>query len=247
MGGGNLTGHTALILGGSGDLGQKLVEAYASTGHRVAVHYYKSKPKAEALAERIGKDVLAVHADLRLEDQVRDMFSEVLRWSGQVDVLVNAAGLYDDAVVWKMEDPQWTSVVDVNLRGTFLATKHAIPIMRQRKYGRILHLSSVVGHTGVLGTSNYAAAKSGVAGFTRAVAREVSRFGITINALVLGYVRAGMYLRLSEDLRASIESRIPIGRPAEVQEVTAAALFLTSPEASYLTGQEVHLNGGYFP
>lgn len=247
MGGGQLTGQVALILGGTGGIGRHLVEAYRSNGYRVAIHYHDSQLVPKDQANALRDEVLTVKADLRDEVQVRDMVGETARTFGRLDVLVNAVGLYDDAVVWKMEESQWDSVLDVNLKGAFLATKHAVPVMRQRNYGRVLHLSSVVGHTGVFGTSDYAAAKAGLSGFTRAVAREVIRFGITVNALVLGYVQAGMYLRLPAQLRADIERRLPIGRPADVKEVAAFALFLTSPEASYITGQEVHLNGGYFP
>lgn len=240
--------NVVLVTGSSGGIGRGLAVAYDKGGFQVVVHYNTNRKGAEETARGCARDPIILRADVRDENQVREMMTAIDERLGHLTVLVNNAATYDDAVVWKMGETQWDDVVDTGLKGVFLCTKYAVPLMRRSNYGRILNISSVVGDVGIFGTSNYAATKAGLVGFTRAVAKEVVKFGITVNALVLGYFATGMYLRLSDNVRKAIEARIPLGRPGNLDEVVAPTLFLTTdPRAGYITGQAIHVNGGYYP
>jgi len=242
-------GKVAVVTGGSRGIGRALVLAYAKEGAAVIVNYVRNREKAQEVAaqvEQFGSQSLAVQADVTREDQVRALTSRALKTFGKIDILVNNAGHYEDAAVWKMEEAAWDRVLDVNLKGTFLCTKAVAPTMRERNYGRILNISSVVGQIGIFGTSNYTAAKAGVLGFTKTVAKELVSKGITVNALALGYFDTGMFRALPPEVQEKIVAEIPVGRPGTMDEVTEPALFLTSDGASYITGQVLHLNGGYY-
>jgi 3-oxoacyl-[acyl-carrier protein] reductase len=242
-------GKVALVTGSSRGIGRALTLAYAREGADVIINYVRSRDKAEEVAasvKEIGAQALVVQADVTREDQVRAMATEALEKFGKIDILVNNAGYYEDAAVWKMEAAVWDRVLGVNLKGTFLCTKAVAPKMRERNYGRILNISSVVGQIGIFGTSNYTAAKAGVLGFTKSVAKELVNKGITVNALALGYFDTGMFRALPAEVQQKIEGEIPLGRPGTMDEVAEPALFLTSEGASYITGQILHLNGGYY-
>jgi NAD(P)-dependent dehydrogenase (short-subunit alcohol dehydrogenase family) len=182
--------------------------------------------------------------DITDEKQVKKMIDQTVQTCGQIDILINNAGIFKDAVSWKMYKETWDSVLATNLTGAFLCTKHVLPIMRERKFGRIVNVSSIVGQTGVFGASNYAASKAGLIGFTKAIAKEVALKGITVNCVALGYIEAGMNLRLSEQLRNQIRDTIPMKRFGTPEEVSEVILFLCSKEASYITGQVIGINGG---
>ena len=241
--------RVALVTGSSRGIGRELALGYAREGADVVINYLKEHDKAAKTAHEItryGAEVDVIKTDITDETQVKSMIDRSLDRFGKIDVLVNNAGCYDDSVVWKMDRSKWDKVLDTNLIGTFLCTKHALPSMRKREYGRILNISSVVGQTGVFGASNYAAAKAGVIGFTKAVAREVVNKNITVNALGLGYFDEGMFRRLAPKVQKNIVDKIPMGRPGTMDELIEAALFLTSEKASYITGQVLNVNGGYY-
>ena len=242
-------GRVVLVTGSSRGIGRGLVLAYAKEGADVVVNYLRSRDKADDVAasvEGLGSRALVVRADVTREDQVRGMASKAAEEFGRVDILVNNAGYYEDAAVWKMDEAVWDRVLGVNLKGTFLCTKAISPGMRERNYGRILNISSVVGQIGIFGTSNYTAAKAGVLGFTKSVAKELVSKGVTVNALALGYFDTGMFRALPKEVQGKIEGEIPLHRPGRLDEVTEPALFLTSEAASYITGQILHVNGGYY-
>lgn len=237
-----------LITGGTQGIGKAIGMAFAKQDTVVILNYHSNEEEAQKTVNEIydatNNHVVAYKADVVNEGQVSQMINKIISWFGQIDILVNNAGIFKDAVSWKMDKETWDSVLATNLTGTFLCTKHVLPIMREQKFGRIINVSSIVGQTGVFGASNYAASKAGLIGFTKAIAKEVALKGITINCVALGYIEAGMNLRLSEQLREQIRDTIPMKRFGTPKEVSEVILFLCSKEASYITGQVIGINGG---
>ena len=241
--------QVALVTGSSRGIGKSVALAFAKEGANVVVNYNNKKDLAEEVVESIkamGCHAFAIKSNVRDFNQVENMVEKTLNEFGKIDILVNNAGYYKDSTVWKMTDEVWEDVIGVNLKGTFNCTKAVTKNMREQEYGRIINISSVVGQVGVFGTSNYSAAKSGLFGFTKAVAREVIKKNITVNTLALGYFDTGMMKRLPKKVQDSIIQQIPIGRVGNTDEVGHTVLFLASRASSYLTGQVMHLNGGYY-
>ncbi len=239
----------ALVTGSSGGIGKAICLALAQSGTEIAAHYNTGEAAVQELAELVrgvGSRCLTVKADIVKEAEVKDMMRKVITEFGRIDMLINCAAVFHDATIAKMPLDYWNEVLSVNLTGTFNCTKEVIPLMRQNNFGRIVNISSVVGQTGVFGASNYAASKAGLFGFTKSAARELVRYGVTVNALALGYINTGMLLKLSPELRDTILKQIPIGRFGEPEEVAAAVLFLCSEKAGYITGQVIGINGGYY-
>ncbi len=244
-----LKDQVAMVTGGARGLGKSFVLACAREGANVVVNYSRSEDAAKEVLDEvreIGREGIAVRADVRSTQEVDEMVDLSVKRFGKIDVLVNNACVYRDSTIWKMTDETWNEVLDVCLTGAFKCTRAVIKGMREREYGRIINISSVVGQVGVFGTSNYSAAKAGLFGLTKAVAKEVAGKGITVNALTLGYFEAGMLLRLPEKIQEGIKSQIPLGRFGKLEEVTEALLFLASKQSAYITGQVVHLNGGFY-
>lgn len=237
-----------LITGGTQGIGKAIGMAFAKQDTVVILNYHSNEEEAlKAYDEIYEKKRNAPHtykADITNEKQVKEMIEQFVQTYGQIDILINNAGIFKDAVSWKMDKEAWDSVLATNLTGAFLCTKHVLPIMRERGFGRIVNVSSIVGQTGVFGASNYAASKAGLIGFTKAIAKEVALKGITVNCVALGYIEAGMNLRLSEQLRNQIRDTIPMKRFGTSEEVSEVILFLCSKEASYITGQTIGINGG---
>jgi 3-oxoacyl-[acyl-carrier protein] reductase len=238
-------GKTAIVTGASKGLGRATALAFSGAGAHVVANYFTSGEAIRELAET-NLRILPLRADVSDINAVEEMVKLTVKELGSVDILVNNAAIYLDSVVWKMTEDTWDKVLDVNLKGVFNCTKAVIPYMRERGWGRIINITSVVGQTGGFGVSNYGASKAGVIGFTKAVAREVAKFNITVNALSLGYIDAGMNLRLPETTRAEILRTIPLGRWGKESEVTDTVLFLASEGAGYITGQVINVNGGCY-
>lgn len=238
--------RVCLITGGTQGIGKAIAKAFDKQNIQVILNYHSNDEEAKkALAEisPIGK---IYKADITDEEQVNQMFKWVKETFGRLDILVNNAGIFKDAVSWKMDKEAWDSVLATNLTGSFLCTKYALSIMREQGFGRIINVSSVVGQTGVFGASNYAASKAGLIGFTKAVAKEVALKGITVNCVALGYINAGMNLRLAEDIREKIRESIPMKRFGTVEEVADTVVFLASEGAGYITGEVININGGLY-
>jgi len=241
--------RVVIITGSSRGIGKSLALAFGKEGAKVVVNYVKSKELADEVVKSIkdmGSESFSIKADVRKSDEVKKMVDETIEKFGKIDVLINNAGFYRDSTVWKMSEEIWDEVIDINLKGTFNCTNAVINHMRKQEFGRIISISSVVGQIGVFGTSNYSAAKAGLFGFSKAVAKEVANKNITVNVLTLGYFDVGMLRRLSEATQETILKQIPMGRFGKLEEVNEFALFVASEEASYLTGQVIHLNGGYY-
>lgn len=239
-----------LITGGTQGVGKATAMAFARQQATVILNYHSNDLEAQKAVNEIYAatkiHVEVIKADVTDEAQVIQMINQVIKWFGQIDILINNVGIFKDSVIWKMPKEAWDSVVDTNLTSAFLCTKYVIPYMREKRFGRIINISSVVGQTGAFGTSNYAASKAGLIGFTKAIAREVALFGITVNCVALGYIDIGMGLRIPEEIHEKIRTQIPMQRFGTVEEVVSTITFISSNNASYITGQVIAVNGGYY-
>ena len=236
------TGRVALVTGGSRGIGLATVVALADAGCRVAVGYRHDREGAEKAAA--GIDGLAVAVDVTDPDAVDAAFTEAEEVLGPVEVLVNNAGVNADGLLLRMSDEQWRGVLATNLDGAFYAIRRATPTMLRRRFGRIVNVGSVVGSVGAPGQANYAAAKAGLVGLTRSVARELGSRGITCNLVSPGPIATAMTDALSEQRQAEMVSLVPLGRMGTAEEVGVVTAFLCSDAASYVTGSVVPVDGG---
>ena len=245
----SLVNKVCIITGSSRGIGKGIATAFAKEGAIIVINFRSqedaAKETAEEIVEKYDAEVEIVKADVSKEDQVVEIVERTRKRFGTVDILVNNAGVHKDGVVWKMDLNDWEEVVSTNLTGIFLCTKHVVPIMREKGWGRIVNISSVVGQIGLFGTGNYSASKSGLFGFTKTVAREVANRNITVNCVAFGYIETGMNLRLPEEIRQKVLQEIPMRRFGKVEEVSGPIVFLCTDEAAYITGQIIHINGGY--
>lgn len=243
-----LRGQVAIITGGARGIGRATTIELAQAGARVLINYQRSAGAAEALAAEIvaaGGDAFAYQADVADEQAVTGMVQAVLdRW-GRIDILVNNAGITADAPLARLRPEQWQHVIDTDLTSVFLCCRAVIPTMQRAGYGRIVSVSSLAALAGNVGQTNYAAAKAGIIGLSRSLAREVARDGITVNVVAPGYVETDMVETVPEALRAWALQAIAIGRFGRPEEVAAAIRFLVSPRASYITGHVLTIDGGW--
>ncbi|MCJ7718935.1 3-oxoacyl-ACP reductase FabG [Candidatus Bathyarchaeota archaeon] len=239
-----------IITGSSRGIGKGIATAFAKEGANIVISFRSqedaAKETAEEIVEKYDAEVEIVKADVSKEEEVVEIVERTRKRFGTVDILVNNAGVHKDSVVWKMDKNVWEEVISTNLTGIFLCTKHVVPIMREKSWGRIVNISSVAGQIGLFGAGNYSASKSGLFGFTKTVAREVANRNITVNCVAFGYIEAGMNLRLPEEIRQKVLQEIPMRRFGKVEEVSGPIVFLCTDEAAYITGQIIHINGGYY-
>ena len=243
----SLAGQVALITGSSRGIGAVIARRFAEAGAGVALNYNASVVAATEVMERItsvGGDAMLIAGDVSDEVSAQGTIRAVIERFGRIDILVNNAGIHRDRLLLRMTPADFDEVLQVNLRGAFLCTKYAMPHLIRQHYGRVVNMSSVVGLSGNPGQSNYAAAKAGLIGFTKAVAREVASRNVTVNAVAPGYIATGMVEDLSEDQRRQILERIPMGRVGTSDDVAETILFLSSRGAGYLTGQVLTVDGG---
>ena len=241
--------RAVVVTGGSRGIGRAVCEAFASPDTLVLFNYNRAADEAEktrALVAAAGGEAVGLQMDVSVESQVKAFFDEAISLAGRIDVLVNNAGVTRDGLIVRMKSEHWDTVLDTNLKGAFNCTKLAAKAMMKQRYGRIINITSVVGAAGNPGQANYVAAKAGLIGLTKAVARELAPRGITANAVAPGFVETDMTRELPEKTRSAMLTQIPLGRPADVAEVAAAVLFLASDQAAYITGQVLHVNGGMY-
>lgn len=244
---GPLFGQIALVTGASRGIGAAVACRLAQAGAKVGVNYNASREAAYLVAKAIsdiGGEALLVEGDVSEQASAKGAVKQVVDAWDRIDILVNNAGINRDRLLIRMSAEDWDQVIDVNLRGAFLCTKYAMPHLIKQRRGRVVNISSVVGISGNPGQANYAAAKAGLIGFTKAVAREVASRNVTVNALAPGYVTTGMVEELSEETRKLILSRIPMGRFGRAEDVAEAVAFLCSEGAGYITGQVLTIDGG---
>ncbi|MGH1573072.1 3-oxoacyl-[acyl-carrier-protein] reductase [Methylobacterium sp. P31] len=239
----DLTGRKALVTGATGGLGQAIARALHTQGATVALSGTR-QAALEALTAELGERASPVAADLSDKDSVEGLVPAAEAAIGPLDILVNNAGITRDNLFMRMKDEEWEQVLAVNLTAAFRLSRAAVKGMMRRRSGRIVNIGSVVGSTGNPGQGNYAAAKAGLVGMTKALAAEVASRGITVNCIAPGFISSPMTDALNEKQREGILARVPAGRLGEGAEVAAACIYLASAEAGYVTGHTLHVNGG---
>ncbi len=242
-----LEGRVALVTGASRGIGRAIAVELARAGAEVAVNYAASEEAAREVAsqiEALGQRAYLVKFDVADSEAVLRGVREVEEALGRIDILVNNAGITRDGLLARMKEEDWERVLSVNLKGAFLVTRAVLPGMMKRRYGRIINVSSVVAFSGNPGQTNYAASKAGLVGFSRSLALEVARRGITVNVVAPGFIETDMTAALPEKAREALLSRVPMGRAGTPEEVAHAVVFLASDRASYITGTVLHVNGG---
>jgi len=243
-----LEGRTALVTGASQGIGAAVARSLAAQGARLVLAA-RNLEKLEAQAVELragGAEAAVLPLDLARSEEIPERLKELPEGFGEIDVLVNNAGITADNLLLRMSLEQWNGVLATNLTGTFLVTKELLRGMMKRRWGRVVTVSSVVGVMGNAGQANYAAAKAGLIGFTKSVAKELASRGITANVVAPGFIETAMTGVLPEETRKRMSDDIPAGRLGTPDDVAAAVCYLASEEASYVTGQVLHVNGGMY-
>ncbi|NCP24571.1 MAG: 3-oxoacyl-[acyl-carrier-protein] reductase [Erythrobacter sp.] len=243
----SLEGKTALVTGASGGIGSSIAYALARQGARLALsgsNGDKLRAFREQLIEEVGGDHVEITCDLSNSTQVEELIPATIDTLGTMDILVNNAGITRDNLAMRMKDEEWDQVIRINLEASFRLMRAAARPMMKARGGRIVSITSVVGHTGNPGQMNYVAAKAGLTGMTKSLAQELASRNITVNCVAPGFIRTAMTDALDDKQKDAINSRIPMARMGEGEEVAAAVAYLASDEAAYVTGQTLHVNGG---
>ncbi len=239
----DFTEKCALVTGATGGIGGEIAKALHAQGAVVGISG-RNEEKLNALAAELGDRVHVLPADLSGDDAIKDLVKRAEDAMGKIDILVNNAGLTRDGLSMRMSDADWQDVLDVNLTAPFKLAQAVQRGMMKRRTGRIVNISSVVGVTGNPGQCNYVASKAGMIGWSKAMAAEVASRGITVNCIAPGFIATAMTDALNDDQKAKINSTIPAGKMGASEDIAAAAVFLASDEAGYVTGQTIHVNGG---
>ncbi len=238
----SLTDKVAVVTGGTRGIGRAIVEALSADGARVALTYAHSRSLADEIAD--GEKIFAFEADAADSKRAAEVIKEIRASLGRIDILVNNAGITRDKLLVRMSEADWDAVIDTNLKGVYNFTRPAATAMLKQRSGTILNVSSVSGLVGLPGQSNYSASKAGMIGFTKALAKELAKAGITVNALALGLIETDMTLAMADAYREKALEQIPLGRYGQPSEVARIAKFLVSEEAAYITGQVIQVDGG---
>lgn len=242
-----LEGKVAVVTGGSRGIGAAIAKELGREGATVVINYNDSHKLAQAVVEEIkamGSSAIALQADISEAKPTKGFIEEVLEQFGRIDILVNNAGITRDRTFHKMSFEEWHKVIDTNLSSVFNTCKVALPAMMEQKYGRIINISSVIGQAGGFGQTNYASAKAGLIGFTKSLALETARKGVTVNAICPGFIATEMVSEMPESVLEAIIAQIPMKKLGEPAEVAKGVIYLC--ESEYMTGQCLNLNGGLY-
>ncbi|WP_454598824.1 3-oxoacyl-ACP reductase FabG [Qipengyuania sp. SM2507] len=243
----SLEGKTALVTGASGGIGSSIAYALARQGARLALsgsNGGKLRSFREQLMDEVGGDHVEITCNLSDTKQVEELVPATIDTLGKIDILVNNAGITRDNLAMRMKDEEWDDVIRINLEAAFRLMRAAARPMMKARHGRIVSITSVVGTTGNPGQMNYAAAKAGLTGMSKSLAQELASRGVTVNCVAPGFIRTAMTGELPEAQKDALNARIPMGRMGEGEDIGAAVAYLASDEASYVTGQTLHVNGG---
>ena len=233
-----------LITGASGGIGQELVKKFVSLGGNVLGSGTKTE-KLDGIKKKY-PNIKVKKFDISEHSRIEDFIENVSLELGGLDILINNAGLNSDNLSLRMKDEEWKKVIDVNLTSTFLLAKYSVKKMLKSKFGRVVNITSVVGHTGNVGQSNYAASKAGIIGMSKSLALEYAKKNITINCVSPGFIVSDMTMNIAEKVKLYLTSRIPMGKLGTGEDVSNCVAFLSSDQASYITGETIHVNGGMY-
>ncbi|MCK8515273.1 3-oxoacyl-[acyl-carrier-protein] reductase [Methylonatrum kenyense] len=243
-----LDNKTAIVTGGSRGIGRAIALELARLGARVAINYRSGSNEADKVVEELkalGTDAMAVQADISKKDEARGLVKQVEDQWGQVDVLVNNAGITRDRTLKKLTDDDWEDVINTNLNSVYYTVSAAMPGMMERKFGRIINISSFVGQAGNFGQTNYSASKGGIIAFTKSAAQEVARYNVTVNAIAPGFTLTEMLAKVPDEIQQKILDKIPMRRFGQPEEIARAVVFLAA-DGDYITGQQINVNGGVY-
>lgn len=242
-----LSGKAALVTGASRGIGRDIALELAAAGANIAINYAGNAAKAEEVAELVkshGKKAIVIQANVGVFSEVQAMVKKVVNEFGRLDILVNNAGITRDNLIMRMKERDWDEVIETNLKGVFNGIKAVSRPMMKQRFGRIINLSSVVGVLGNAGQANYVAAKAGVIGLTKSAAKELASRNITVNAVAPGFIETDMTAKLDEKTQQQLVEQIPLARMGQSRDVARVVRFLASDDASYMTGQTLHVDGG---
>ena len=240
----NFKNKNILITGASGGIGKELVKKFVSLGGNVVGSGTKIE-KLDLLKKQY-PNIKVKKFDMAEDSKIKDFIDSVTLELGGLDILINNAGTNLDNLSLRMKDDDWKKVIDINLTSTFLLSKHAIKKMLKNKFGRIVNITSVVGHTGNLGQANYSASKAGIIGMSKSLAIEYAKKNITVNCVSPGFIVSNMSMNIAEKVKIYLTSRIPMGKLGTGEDVSNCVAFLSSEQASYVTGETIHVNGGMY-
>ncbi|WP_339063391.1 3-oxoacyl-[acyl-carrier-protein] reductase [Tepidibacillus marianensis] len=242
-----LSGKIAIVTGGSKGIGKAIALTLAEAGIDIVLNYKQSHQAAEEVASQIsslGQKCLLVQADVSKSEDIDTLVKTTLDHFEKIDILVNNAGITKDNLIIRMKEEDWDQVINTNLKSVFLTSKAVSRTMMKQRYGRIVNITSVVGILGNAGQANYVAAKAGVIGLTKTLAREFASRNITVNAIAPGYIETDMTSNLSSDMREGLLAQIPLARLGKPEDIAKVVKFLVSENADYMTGQIIHVDGG---
>lgn len=242
-----LTGKTAIVTGGARGIGRAIAMTLAAAGANIVINYSSSSKAADEVVEearKLGVRALAFKADVSKDEEIENLVKQVLNDFGSIDILVNNAGITRDNLLIRMSEKDFMDVIDTNLKGAFICTKHVSKVMMKQRTGKIINIASVVGVMGNAGQSNYSASKAGLIGFTKSIAKEIAKRGINVNAVAPGYIQTDMTASLPDKIKEEFLNGIPLSRAGMPQDVANAVLFLSSEYSDYITGQVINIDGG---
>lgn len=241
-------GQVGIVTGGTRGIGKAIAESLARKGVHVVVaaRTIAAAHEVAASVTQCGVRGIGMKLDVSNAEEVEKVFEATRKEFGRVDILVNNAGITKDGLLMRMKEDAWDAVMDINLKGVFLCSREAIKDMTRQRYGRIVNITSVAAFMGNPGQANYSASKAGIVGFTKTVAREYAARGVTVNAVAPGFIETAMTDVLPPNIRDEMKKMIPLGRFGTVEDIAQAVVFLASPDAGYITGQVIHVNGGMY-